>query len=58
MWRSIKAVLWAFLGIRKQADYDQDVKSITPVQAIVTGVVLAAVFVIGLIVLVRFLVAK
>jgi hypothetical protein len=58
MFRVVKAVLWAFLGIRKQSEYDQDSKSITPVQAIVTGIVLALCFVIGLIVLVKFLVAR
>lgn len=58
MFRAVKAVLWAFLGVRKQSDYDQDVKAVTPVQAIVTGVLLAICFVIGLIFLVKFLVAK
>jgi Protein of unknown function (DUF2970) len=57
-WRAVKAVLWAFLGVRKQSEYDQDAQSITPVQAIVTGVILALVFVVSLIFLVRFLVAK
>lgn len=49
-----KAVFWSFLGIRKRAAHEQDAVTITPVQAIVAGVVGAVIFVVCLIVLVRF----
>ncbi len=50
-----KAVFWSFFGIRRAKDYDRDVASITPVQAIVAGILGAAIFVLSLIVLVRFI---
>lgn len=53
-----RAVFWSFIGIRKSAGYEEDVARISPVQAIVAGVVGAAVFVGGLVMLVRFLTAQ
>ncbi|MCE2946430.1 MAG: DUF2970 domain-containing protein [bacterium] len=48
------AVLGSFLGIRKARDLDADARSITPVQAIIGGLVGAALLVVGLIALVAF----
>ncbi len=53
-----KAVLWSFIGIRKSSGYEEDVARIKPVQAIIAGLVAAAIFVISLVVLVRFLTSK
>jgi hypothetical protein len=50
-----KAVFWSFFGIRRGKDYDRDVASITPVQAIVAGIIGAAIFVFTLILLVRYI---
>jgi hypothetical protein len=50
-----KAVLSAFIGIRKRAAHERDVVTITPLQVIVTGIVFAAIFVLSLIVLVHFI---
>ena len=50
-----KAVLSAFIGIRKRAAHERDVVTITPLQVIVTGIIFAAVFVLSLIVLVRYI---
>jgi hypothetical protein len=58
LFAAIKAVLWAFLGIRSQEGYDKDRARLTPKQIIAAGLMLAAVFVLGLFVLVRILVAK
>ena len=49
-----KAVFWSFLGIRKRAAHEKDAVTITPVQAIVAGLIGAALFVTCLILLVRF----
>jgi hypothetical protein len=49
-----KAVFWSFLGIRKRAAHEKDAVAITPVQAIVAGLIGAAIFVTCLILLVRF----
>jgi hypothetical protein len=50
-----KAVASAFLGIRKRAAHERDVAAITPLQAIIAGVIGAAIFVSGLVLLVRFI---
>ena len=50
-----KAVFWSFLGIRRRAAHERDVGTITPVQAIVAGLIGAAIFVGSLILLVRFI---
>ncbi len=53
---TVKAVLWGFLGVRRQADYQKDIASLNPVHIIVVGVVMALLFVIGLIGLVNWVV--
>lgn len=58
MFDAIRAVLWSFLGIRRQADYDVDQKKLKVGQVILAGIFCAVVFVIGLFLLVRFIVAK
>lgn len=52
--QAAKAVFWAFFGIRKQKDYDADAVALTPVQVIVAGIIGAALLVIGLLLLVKF----
>jgi DUF2970 family protein len=51
----IKAVLSAFIGIRKRAAHERDAVTITPVQVIVAGLVAALIFVLSLIMLVRWI---
>jgi hypothetical protein len=58
MLSAFKAVLWSFLGIRKQSEYEADQKRLKPVQVIVAGVVSALVFVVVLFFVVRVIVAK
>lgn len=53
--QTLNAVLWGFLGIRKRRDLHTDATSVNPVHLIAMGIALAALFVIGLIVLVRFI---
>lgn len=50
-----KAVLSAFIGIRKRAAHEHDAVTITPLQAIVTGLICAVIFVLSLILLVRYI---
>ncbi|HSC95747.1 MAG TPA: DUF2970 domain-containing protein [Burkholderiales bacterium] len=50
-----KAVVSAFVGIRRRAAHERDVVTITPVQAIVAGIIGAAIFVASLVLLVRFI---
>ena len=50
-----KAVASAFIGIRKRSAHEHDVVTITPLQVVVAGVVGAAIFVMALVLLVRFI---
>jgi len=47
-----RAVFWSFLGIRKRASHDKDAVTITPLQAIVAGLIGAVVLVLSLVFLV------
>ena len=51
----VGAVLWSFLGIRKGKAMERDTISIKPLHVIVVGVVLAAILVLTLVTLVRFI---
>jgi len=51
----VKAVLSAFIGIRKGAAHERDIATLTPVQVIVTGIIAAAMFVVCVVLLVRFI---
>ncbi len=53
---TVKAVLWGFLGVRRNADYQKDIASLNPVHIIVVGIAIAMLFVLGLIVLVNWVV--
>lgn len=50
-----KAVFWSFLGIRKRAAHERDAVTIKPAQVIVAGLIGAVIFVLSLILLVRFI---
>lgn len=50
-----RAVFWSFLGIRKRAAHEHDAVTLTPAQVIVAGIVGAAVLVLSLVTLVRFI---
>jgi hypothetical protein len=57
MWlRTVRAVLWSFLGIRKRSEYEQDVKSLNPVVIIAVGFAMAVLFVLLLVVIVNLIV--
>ncbi|OGB15244.1 MAG: hypothetical protein A2W72_11850 [Burkholderiales bacterium RIFCSPLOWO2_12_67_14] len=54
---TVKAVLWGFLGVRRNADYQDDIAKLNPIHILVVGVVMALLFVLGLILLVNWIVA-
>jgi hypothetical protein len=49
-------VAWSFFGVRKRAGYESDVQQLNPVHVIVAGVVAAALFVLTLVLIVRWVV--
>lgn len=54
---TVVAVLWAFLGVRRNSDYQRDIHRLNPLHLMAVGVVLALLFVLGLVVLVNWVVA-
>ena len=52
--RTIKAVLWSFVGIRKRSGYEEDLGKLNPFAIIAVALVLVVLFVTGLITLVRY----
>jgi hypothetical protein len=51
---TVKAVLWGFLGVRRNADYQNDIAKLNPLHLIAVGLGMAALFVLGLILLVNW----
>jgi len=45
---TLKSVMWAMLGVRRGAGYDEDVSKIKPKQAIVVGIIMVFVFIMTL----------
>ena len=56
--QTFKAVAWSFFGVRRSADYAQDVQKLNPVHVIVAGVISAALFVGAVVLLVRWVVSS
>lgn len=55
---TIKAVLWGFLGVRRNADYQDDIAKLNPLHIIAVGLVMAFLFVLCLIFFVNWVVAS
>ena len=58
IFRTIKAVLWSFVGLRSRGGYEQDVAQLNPVHIIIAGLVGVFIFVGSLILLATWVVAK
>ena len=56
--RTVQAVLWSFIGIRKNSESQEDMAKLNPFHVIVVGLCLALIFVVGLIALVNWVVAQ
>jgi hypothetical protein len=54
--RSIKAVAWSFIGIRKRSEYEQDLGKVNPFHVIAAALLGVALFVGGLVALVHWIV--
>ena len=57
-WQTVKAVGWSFFGVRKASGYEEDISKVNPVHVIVAGLMAALLFVLGLVVLVKWVVAS
>ena len=56
--RTAKAVAWSFFGIRRRADYAKDVDQLNPIHVVIAGIVGAALFVLLLVLLVRWVISS
>ncbi len=54
---TVKAVLWSFFGVRKKSAYEKDTQVLNPVHVIIAGILAAMLFVLGLVMLVKTVVA-
>ncbi|MET3497383.1 DUF2970 domain-containing protein [Variovorax boronicumulans] len=57
LWDTVKAVGWSFFGVRKNSAYQDDLAKLNPLHIIAVAFVAVIVFVVGLVVLVRHVVA-
>ena len=56
--RTVKTVLWSFIGIRKKSEYEEDLGKANPFHIIAVALVVVALFVAGLITVVHWVVQK
>ena len=56
--RTIQAVLWSFIGLRKNSDYQKDIEKLNPFHIIGVAIGAALLFVLGLIALVNWIVVQ
>jgi hypothetical protein len=56
--QTFRAVAWSFFGIRRSADHAQDMQKLNPVHVIIAGVISAALFVVALVLLVRWVIGS
>ena len=54
--RTVKTVLWSFIGIRKRSEYEEDLGKANPFHIVAVALVAVALFVGGLIALVNWIV--
>lgn len=56
--QTMRAVAWSFFGVRKSADYANDVNRLNPVHVVIAGVIGAVVFISLLLVLVNWVLSS
>jgi hypothetical protein len=55
---TVKAILWAFFGVRKKSDYERDAAQLNPVHVIIAGLIGALIFIAILVTIVKIVVAQ
>ena len=55
---TMRAVAWSFFGVRRSADYAQDVAKLNPVHLVIAGIAGAGIFVATLVLLVTWVVSS
>ena len=55
LWRTMRAVAWSFLGIRKRSGLEDDMQRLNPLHVVAVALVAVALFVGALIALVNWI---
>lgn len=58
VWRTVKAVLWAFVGLRARSESEKDGEQLNPLHIVIVALAGAGFFVGGLIVLATWMVGR
>ncbi len=58
MLQTVRAVAWSFFGVRRHADYEQDMSKLNPLHVVIAGLIGAALFVLAIVMLVRWVLAS
>ena len=56
--QTMRAVAWSFFGVRRSKDYESDVQKLNPLHVVIAGVIAALVFIVTLILLVRWVIGS
>ncbi len=56
LWRTLSAVLWSFFGVRRGDDFQSDINQLNPFHILIVGIGACFVFVIALMLFVRWVV--
>ena len=56
--QTISAVAWSFFGVRRGKDHENDMARLNPVHVLIAGVLGAALFVLMLVLLVRWVIGS
>ena len=57
IWQIARAVMFAFMGVRKKSDLEHDAATLTPAQVIIGGIIGAIIFVLSIMLVVRLVVS-
>jgi hypothetical protein len=55
---TFKAVAWSFFGVRKRSEHERDVAELKPQHVILVGIVCAALFVLVLVAIVKWVIGS
>lgn len=57
LWRTVRAVAWSFLGVRKNSEYQEDLARVNPLHVILVGIIGAVLLVLLLVSVARWVVS-
>lgn len=55
---TLKGVFWAMIGVRNSRGHDEDIKKITPKQAVIVGIIAVLAFILALYFIVKVVIGQ